>query len=122
MGKTKSRSRCVSLAKGQNYSWAAEPSSLSNSSTVGRLPCSFSGRLSASGTRKCQSVCVIFERIFGNDLVLGLAEDKADTGLVVGMAQQVVDRGEVEIHLAGELGLEGASLKLDRPRKHRSLR
>ncbi len=45
-------------------------------------------------------------------MVLGLAEDKADTGLVVGMAQQVVDRREIEIHLAGELGLEGNNLEI----------
>jgi hypothetical protein len=42
-----------------------------------------------------------------------LAEDQADRGAVVGVPHPVVDRREVEVRLADELGLELLVLQLD---------
>jgi hypothetical protein len=42
---------------GFHSSWEAAPNSFSNSSIVGKLPFSFSGRSLQAGIRKFQSVC-----------------------------------------------------------------
>jgi len=55
----------------------------------------------------------IAERVFGDKPVVRLAKDEADAGLVVGMPQKVVDRREIEVHLAGELRLERFHLQID---------
>lgn len=46
------------------------------------------------------------------DLVPVGAEDEADAGIFMGLSDGVVEEIEVEIHLAGVLGLEGADLQL----------
>jgi hypothetical protein len=53
------------------------------------------------------------QRILGDDLVFVLAEDEPDGGLVRGVAQAVIHRIQVEIHLAGVLGPEAAHLQVD---------
>src|SRR5882757_3784168 len=52
----------------------------------------------------------ISQCVFGNDLVLGFADDQPDTRLVIRMPQQVVNGGEIEVHLAGELRLKRSRL------------
>src|SRR5262245_30143301 len=42
-----------------------------------------------------------------------LAQDDADGRLVVGMAQLIVDGGQIEVHLAGKFRLEVLDLQLD---------
>jgi len=53
------------------------------------------------------------EGIFRYDPVLRFAQDEADARLVVGMAEKVVDGGEVEVHLAGVLRLERRRLQVN---------
>ena len=48
-------------------------------------------------------------QLLGHDLVLGLAEDDADGRLIVGVAEQVIDRRKVKVHLAGVFRLEMCS-------------
>jgi len=48
----------------------------------------------------------VAQGVLGDDLVLGLAEDDPDARLVVGMAEKIVDRRQVEVHFATELRLE----------------
>jgi hypothetical protein len=55
----------------------------------------------------------VAQRVLGHHAVLGLAQDQADARPVVGMAQQIVHRREVEIHLPGVLGGELAHLEVD---------
>ena len=50
----------------------------------------------------------VFERVFGEDAVFGLAEDQADGGGIAGMAELGVHCRAVEIHFAGILGFEVA--------------
>jgi len=52
------------------------------------------------------------ECVLGYQAALGLAEDQADGGLVVGMAEVVVHGGEVEAHLTRVLGQELPHLEL----------
>jgi hypothetical protein len=54
----------------------------------------------------------MLESVFGNHLVLSFAEDEADAGLNIRMTQQAVDRRQIEIHFAGELGLERNGLQI----------
>src|SRR4051794_9594137 len=56
--------------------------------------------------RDADRLLLALEGVFGHQAVFGLAEDEADGGLVVGAAEEVVDGGEIEAHLAGVLGLE----------------
>src|SRR3954447_1343101 len=63
--------------------------------------------------RHADRLLLALKGVFGHQAVLGLAEDEADGGLVVGMPEEVVDGGEVEAHLAGVLGLEVRHLELD---------
>lgn len=44
--------------------------------------------------------------ILGEDVVLGLAEDEAEGGGIVRVAQEVIHGGTIEIHLPGILGFE----------------
>jgi hypothetical protein len=86
---------------GQSDSFAeAAPSSLSNSSTVGRLPFHFSGRLSASRYSDMPMGLLISRSVLGDEAIPRLAQDEAiprlaqndaDTWLVVGMTKEVVD-------------------------------
>ena len=55
----------------------------------------------------------VAQAVFSENAVLGLTEDQADGGGVLPVAQQVIDGGAVEVHLAGILGLEVALLELD---------
>src|SRR4051812_2255854 len=63
--------------------------------------------------RHADRLLLALKGVFGHQAVLGLAEDEADGGLVVGVPEEVVDGGEVEAHLAGVLGLEVRHLELD---------
>jgi hypothetical protein len=69
----------------------ATPNSLSNSSIVGRLPFSYSGRLSA---RRYSDLPIGLlrsrKRVLGNEAISCLAQDDTYTRLVVGMPQEVV--------------------------------
>ena len=56
--------------------------------------------------------CRIPESVLCDDLVLGLADDQANTRPIIGMAEQVIDGGEVEIHLADKLRLEFFRLQI----------
>jgi hypothetical protein len=65
------------------------------------------------GKALCQTVfrdanrfTVVFNCIFRDGLVFRFAEDETDIGLAIGTGQKVVNRGEVEIHFAGEFELE----------------
>jgi len=55
----------------------------------------------------------VAQRVFGEDAVLGLAEDETDGRRVVLEAEEVVDGGAVEVHLSGILGFEVALLEID---------
>src|SRR6266550_1511183 len=44
--------------------------------------------------------------VFSNERVLRFAEQEADAGLVVGVTENVIDNGEVEVHLPCILRLE----------------
>jgi len=57
--------------------------------------------------------CQVTQRILDDDAVLRLAEQEPDARRIVAMAHLVVDGGEVEGHLPGELGLEGHRLQVD---------
>ena len=56
---------------------------------------------------------VVPERVLRHDAVLGFAEDEADARTVIGMAQDIVNGGQVEIHFPGVLGLEARHLEID---------
>src|SRR5437870_5009967 len=53
------------------------------------------------------------ERVFRDDPILRLAQNKADARLVVGMAEKIVNGGEVEVHLPRVLWLERRHLQLN---------
>jgi hypothetical protein len=53
------------------------------------------------------------EGILDDELVFAPAEQEADGGLIVGVAQEIVHGGAVEIELADIAGLEGAGFQLD---------
>jgi len=53
------------------------------------------------------------QRIFYHHGVLALAQDHADARSVVGVAKLVVSRRQIEVHLAGELGLELLDFEVD---------
>src|SRR5690242_10051225 len=53
----------------------------------------------------------IARRIFSDGAAARAAEDDADAGLVVGMAEQIIHGGEIKVHLAGEFGLERTDLE-----------
>jgi hypothetical protein len=55
----------------------------------------------------------IAQGIRDNHPIFALAQNQADAGLVLRVAQQVVRRRKVEVHLAGILGLELANLEID---------
>ena len=52
-------------------------------------------------------------RIRRRSSILGLAENQADARLVVGVPKQVVNGGEIEVHLAGVFRFERPSLQID---------
>ena len=54
----------------------------------------------------------VFERVFGEDAVFGLAENEADGGGVAGVAELGVYGRAVEIHFAGILGFEIAFFQI----------
>ena len=54
----------------------------------------------------------VFERVFGEDTVFGLAKDEADGGGIAGVAELGVHRRAVEIHFAGILRLEVALFQI----------
>ncbi len=51
------------------------------------------------------------EGILDEDLVFSLAEEKANRGLVIGVAEQIVHGSAVEVDLSGIAGFEGAGLE-----------
>ena len=51
------------------------------------------------------------ERVFGDEVVAGLAEEQADGGVVIGCLDLGVHGGEVEVELAGVAGFEGVGLE-----------
>ena len=55
----------------------------------------------------------ITERILDNKFLLRLAENKAYARLIAWMFEKIVHRGEIEVHLAGVLGLERAAFQID---------
>ena len=55
----------------------------------------------------------VAQGIFDHDLVALVAEDQADARTVFRLAFPVIKRGEIEVHLAGMLRLEGADLEID---------
>src|SRR5262249_1884707 len=57
--------------------------------------------------------CGVAKRILDYDPVLRLAENHPDRRLITVAADQVVDRGEIEVQLACVLGPEGCRLELD---------
>lgn len=63
--------------------------------------------------RDTHGCCGVPERVFRDDLVLGFAQNEADTWLIIAMTEQVVDSGEIEIHLAGVFRFERRHLKVD---------
>jgi hypothetical protein len=56
---------------------------------------------------------VVPERVLRHDAILGFAEDEADARTVIGMAQDIVNGGQVEVHFPGVLGLEARHLEID---------
>ena len=54
----------------------------------------------------------VFERVFGEDAVFGLAKDEADGGGIARVAELGVHRRAVEIHFAGILRLEVALFQI----------
>ena len=55
----------------------------------------------------------VSKRVFGYYLVLRLAEYDSDACLIVRVAKQIINGGEVKIHLSAELRFEVLSLQLD---------
>jgi hypothetical protein len=55
----------------------------------------------------------VAECVLGDGLVAGLAQDQANGRLIGSVALEVIDGGEVEVHLAGELRLQGPDLEVD---------
>ena len=55
----------------------------------------------------------VAERVFDNQLLLGFAEDQADARLVGRVLQEIVDDGQVEVHLAGILRFERPGFQID---------
>src|SRR5437899_3084621 len=53
------------------------------------------------------------ERIFNDHLIPPLAKDDADCWLIVRVADQVIDGGKIELHLACKLRLEVFDLQLN---------
>jgi hypothetical protein len=51
--------------------------------------------------------------VLRDDSILCLAQDHTDARLIVGVSQQVVDSGKVEVHFAGILGLERGHFEID---------
>lgn len=60
-----------------------------------------------------ERACVVSQRVLGDDLVLGLAQDQADCRRVLLVLDLRVDRRHVEAELADVLGTELARLELD---------
>ena len=56
--------------------------------------------------RDSDRLAKVSKRVFCDDFVFRLAEDDPDTRLIVRVAEQVINGGEVEVHLAAEFGLE----------------
>jgi hypothetical protein len=46
------------------------------------------------------------KRVFRDEPLLGLAENNANAGLIISTSQQIVNGGEIEVHLACEFGFE----------------
>ena len=55
----------------------------------------------------------VAQGIFNDDLVFGFAEKEANAGLIVGVFKLSVNSGEIKIHLASKLRLEGFNLKVN---------
>lgn len=55
----------------------------------------------------------VAQRVFRDDAVLFLAQDQADAGFVIGVAQQIIYGGKLEVHLAGVLRLERAPFEVE---------
>src|ERR1035441_9517746 len=53
------------------------------------------------------------ESVFGNDSILRFAQNEADAGMVVWVAEKVIHSRQVEVHLPGVLGPKGAHLEID---------
>ena len=51
--------------------------------------------------------------VLGNNAVLFLAQNEADTRLVVRMAKQIIDGGKIEVHFSGILRFERATFKVE---------
>ena len=51
--------------------------------------------------------------IFRHATILSLAQNETDARLIVGMADQIVDRRKIEIHLASEFMVEGLRFQID---------
>ena len=63
--------------------------------------------------RDAEGLGEVAQGVLHDHPVLALAEQQADGGRVVGVAHQVVDGGEVQVHLADEGGAERHRLELD---------
>src|ERR1041384_6371205 len=55
----------------------------------------------------------VAQRVFGDDMVLALAQEQPDRRTILRRLPLRVDGGEIEAELAGVLGLELAGLELD---------
>src|ERR1035441_4641371 len=53
------------------------------------------------------------ESVFGDDSILRFAENEADAGMVVRVAEKVIHSRQVKVHLPSVLGLKGAHLQID---------
>src|SRR5690348_13088803 len=63
--------------------------------------------------RDAQRFCNITQGIFRNDPVLRFAENQTNAGLIVGVAEKIVDGREVKIQLPGVLRLEWPHFEID---------
>ena len=60
-------------------------------------------------TFDAQSLRHVAKRVLGNDAVFFLAQNEADTRLVVRVTKQIIPCGKIEVHLAGIFRLERTS-------------
>lgn len=57
--------------------------------------------------------CSVAQGILDDESLFRFAEDEADGGLIAGVLDDVIDGGQVKIHLAGVFGFERAGFEID---------
>lgn len=66
----------------------------------------------SSYSARPMGLCMSRRGIPGEDVFPGLAEDESDGGGIVGVAQEVIHGGTIEVHLPGILGFELACFEV----------